>query len=77
MWKVVKIVNNTNKSDNILALKKRNSVTITSRVEKATVLGVHFAKVSGTGNYSKSFQKHKEDSEKEKKSRILKSIEKV
>ena len=44
-------MNNTNKDDNIPALKKGNSFT-TGTAEKANVLGAHFAKISGTGNYS-------------------------
>ena len=37
-------MNNTNKNENIPALKKGNSFT-TSTAEKANVLGAHFAKV--------------------------------
>ena len=59
VWKVLKRMNNTNTNDNITALKKGNSFT-TSTAEKAKCVGVHFATVSGTGNYSESFQRHKE-----------------
>ena len=40
-------------------------------VEKAHVLGVHFADVSGTGNYYESFERHKEEFENVKMRRYL------
>ena len=55
-------MNNTNKNYTIPAIKKGDSFT-TSTAEKANVLEAHFAKVSGTGNYSESFQRHKEEFE--------------
>ena len=63
VWKVVKRMNNTNTNDNIPASKKGNSFT-TGTAEQANVLRMHFAKESGTGNYSESFQRHKEEFEK-------------
>ena len=65
LLKLVKRINNTNKNDNIPALKNGDLFT-TSTAEKANVLGAHFAKISGTGNYSESCQRHKEEFEKGK-----------
>ena len=69
VWNVVKNMNNCNKGDTIPAFEK-NGKTANTNLEKANVLGNHFAAVSSTANYTTKFKLHKENFENKNKNKF-------